>query len=182
MRRPDPKERLRRLPEGPAQKRFELGGAGRYVVPCVAVGLLAAGVVTGAASGTPSWLVVTLCVTAALLAAGGNLIWSAYEAPPGSLAAAPARRRTDRESGGLQRVERLLENGLTDLDRFNLRLRPWLLQLAGQRLLRHAHVRLDDEAARPLLGDSLWELTQGPRTTVPSRQQLRDWVTRIEAL
>lgn len=163
--------------------RRDLAVLGRYLGPSVAVGLVAAVVVEHSGSATPPWLVVALCVTAGLLAALGSLIGASFRAPPGALAAAAVRHRTDRESGGLQRVERLLENSLSDLDRFNERLRPWLIQLAGQRLLRRANVRLDDaEAARPLLGDSLWEMTQSPRTSTPTRQQLREWVARIEVL
>lgn len=135
-------------------------------------------------SATPAWLVASTCVIAGVLIGTGSVVWSNYAPPPGSLPALGRRRRTDRESGGLQRVQRTVENGLREAERFNQRMRPWLIELAEQRLRQRASVdpHHDPDSARELLGGSLWQLTQQPLTTAPTQQQLAEWVARIEAL
>jgi hypothetical protein len=133
---------------------------------------------------TPAWVVAGACLIAGLLVGVGAIVWSTYSPPPGSLPTHARRRRTDRESGGLHRVERTIERGLREVEPFNSRVRPWLIRLAEQRLRHHLSVDLDrdPESARELLGGSLWQLMQQPLTTVPTQQQLAEWVARIEAL
>jgi hypothetical protein len=153
---------------------FALAGA--------AAGVLAWGSLTQDNAVRP-WLVIALAVTAAVLAA---LVWRLWllQYPPPEVARTVARARSDRERGGVQRVERTIEAALADADRFNGRVRPWLVDLAEHRLRRrHAvDLRSDPDRARELLGDSLWQMTRTPRTTPPSRQELTAWVARIEAL
>ncbi len=153
-----------------------------------------AGLVAGVAawaviahSGTSSvrpWLVVSLCVVGALVVGTLATLWRVYQPPSAPAKAAEPRMRTDRETGGLQRVERAIDNGLTDVNRFNDRVRPWLVRLAEHRLRRNHSIdpRFHPEAARTLLGDSLWQIMRAPMTTPPTRQQLAEWLTRIEAL
>ena len=138
----------------------------RYAGIGVGVGIAAAGVIGG------------------LLVGLGAIVAARFEVPPGALPPPARRTRTDRESGGLQRVERTIERGYVEVERFNLRMRPWLVELAEHRLRHHAAVdpHREPDRARELLGGTLWQLTQQPLTTAPTRQQLADWVARIEAL
>jgi hypothetical protein len=132
----------------------------------------------------PPWLVGVACAVGVLIVGAGVLASHGYRAPPGRLHRSFHRTRTDRESGGLRRVERLIDNGFRDTDRFNLRVRPWLLELAEQRLRHRSAVDLqhDPDTARTLLGESLWQLTQQPAATAPTRPELADWIARLEAL
>ena len=150
---------------------------------------LAAALVGGVATqksdlGTPPWLVALACFVAVLLLGLGALAIRGFQPPPGRPIALIPRPPTDRESGGLRRVERIIDAGLRDFDRFNLRTRPWLVALAEQRLRHRADIDLDHDPdqARELLGGSLWQLTQQPLTTAPTRAELADWIARLEAL
>jgi hypothetical protein len=171
-----------------ASRRAERFVLGRYAALAVAAGGI--GWVTAAEShtGTPPPVVGLACFVGGLLAGAAAIVWAAYRPPPGSLATMAPRRRTDRESGGLQRVERTLERGLNDVDRFNDRVRPWLVRLTEQRLRHHAALDLyelvvtEPESAHQLLGGSLCKLIREPRTTAPTRPELAEWVARIEAL
>jgi hypothetical protein len=126
---------------------------------------------------TPPWIIGTVCLAGGLLLGGGAVVASAYRPQPAHLRAPSIRSRTDREAGGLQRVERTLERGFAEVERFNLRVRPWLVDLAGQRLRRH-----DPTGHRELLGGSLCQLIEKPLTVPPTRKQLAEWIARIEAL
>lgn len=132
----------------------------------------------------PPWLVGVAVLAGTLLLAAGGLAARDYRPPPGRPFGSLRRTRTDRETGGLRRVERMLDAGLAETDRFNLRVRPWLVDLAEQRLRHRAAVDLqhDPDTARSLLGGSLWQLTQQPVTTPPTRAELMDWIARLEAL
>jgi hypothetical protein len=168
-----------RLPDRSSPGRDELIAFAR----CAAAGLVAAvvGAVIAYQTGTatPPWLIGAVCLAGGLLLGGAAVVSSAYHPPPGSLLPPSVRTRTDRESGGLQRVERMLERGVDEVDRFNSHLRPWLVQLAEQRLRHHPS---GDHLSRERLGDSLWQLTQQPLTTAPTRKQLAEWISRIESL
>lgn len=171
-----------------AQRRREL----RVLVRFAGFGIVVAGLgylaATQADTHPAPILVAVACFTAVLLVAGGLLVAAGFEPPPGSLRTPSLRRRrTDRESGGLQRVARTVERSTTEVDRFNERLRPWMMRLIAQRLRRRgadldALLDTDPDSARNLLGDSLCTLIRNPVTTAPTQQQLADWVSRIEAL
>lgn len=171
-----------------AQRRQEL----RILLRFAGFGIVVAGLgylaATQADTHPAPILVAAACFTAALLVAGGLVVAAGFEPPPGSLRSPSLRRRrTDRESGGLQRVARTVERSTVEVDRFNDRLRPWLVRLAAQRLRRRgadldALLESDPDSVRNLLGDSLCTLIRHPLTTAPTQQQLTDWVSRIEAL
>jgi F0F1-type ATP synthase assembly protein I len=175
-------------PEQRASRRRELRVLARYT----GAGLVAAviGYIASRSTHTvtPPWLVVAACVIVGLLVGVAAIVWSTYTPPPGSLPTLSRRRRTDRESGGLHRVERTIERSLREVEPFNARVRPWLIRLAEQRLRHHLTVdrystlEANPESARELLGGSLWQLMQQPLTTVPTQQQLAEWVARIETL
>lgn len=172
-------------PLTPAQRRRrDLGTLARFV----AVGLVAAliGGIATQKSGlaTPPWLVALAGFAAMLLLGLGALAIRGFQPPPGRLIALVPRAPTDRESGGLRRVERVVDAGLRDVDRFNLRIRPWLIDLADQRLRHRAGIdpHHDPDTAHDLLGGPLWQLTQQPLTTAPTRTELAEWIARLEAL
>jgi hypothetical protein len=160
----------------------------RLMARCAAIGIgvgIAVAVITSqSGASTPPWLLAVACVVAGLLVGLGAIMAERFEVPPGALPAPSRRARTDRESGGLQRVERTIERGYVEVERFNLRMRPWLVDLAEHRLRHHAAVdpHREPDRARELLGGTLWQLTRQPLTTAPTRQQLAEWVARIEAL
>ena len=133
---------------------------------------------------TPPWVVAAACFAGVLLLALGALAIRGYRPPPGRPIALVPRAPSDRESGGLRRVERVVEAGLREVDRFNLRVRPWLVELAEQRLRHRAGIDLqhDPDTAHDLLGGPLWQLTRQPLTTAPTRAELADWIARLEAL
>jgi hypothetical protein len=165
--------------------RREVAELARYAAAGVIAGVVAWAAFSHSGTGSVRpWLVVTVCVTGALVIGTLATLWRIYQ-PPSAPARTPApRMRTDRESGGLQRVERAIEGGLSDVQRFNERVRPWLVRLAEHRLRRKHAIdpRVHPDAARTLLGDSLWQIMRAPMTTPPTRQQLAEWVSRIEAL
>lgn len=167
--------------------RHELRSVAWFALAGAAAGVLVWGSLAQDNSVRP-WLVITLAVASAVLV---GIVWQLWrlqyaspEHAPLEHASAVARTRTDRERGGVQRVERTIEVALADADRFNGRVRPWLIELAEHRLRRRYAVdlRSDPDRARELLGDSLWQMTATPRKTPPSRQELTAWVARIEAL
>lgn len=172
------------MPDLDPQTREDL----RALVRFGGVGLVAAAVATGAGYqadiDTPPWIVGAMIAIAGLVLAAGAIVANRYR-PLRRRGPTQARRwRSDRESGGLKRVELTLDRGLADVDRFNDRVRPWLVRLAEQRLRHRAAIdpRLDPDTARTLLGGSLWQLMTQPLTTAPSRRQLAEWVTRLEQL
>lgn len=167
----------------PERERAEPALVGRFVAVGVVVGTVA-GLGAAQAGWAAPELVGVGCLVGALLLAALVVLGSGYRPPPGPLPAEAPRAPTDRESGGLRRVERTLEDGLREVDRFNSRVRPWLVRLAEQRLRHHGAVdpHRDPETTRDLVGGTLWQLMQQPLTTVPTRQQLAEWVARIEAL
>ena len=71
-----------------------------------------------------------------------------YDPPAGAPLGTAPRTPTDRESGGLLRVERAIENGMLDVDRFNARVRPWLVELAEARLVHRARRRPESRPGR----------------------------------
>jgi hypothetical protein len=156
----------------------------RYAAIGVGVAVVAAIIAADSGSATPAWLIATVCVVGGLIVGLGATVVARFATPPGRLPPPSRRTRTDRESGGLQRVERTIDRGVVEVDRFNLNLRPWLIDLAEHRLRHHAAIdpQHEPDRARDLLGGSLWQLTQQPMTAAPSRQQLAEWVARIEAL
>jgi hypothetical protein len=170
---------VRRLSDRPELRLFA-----RFVLTGVAAGIAAGIGVEQAGWATPGWLVGVGCLVAALLLGTLVLLAADFEPPPGPLVTRLRRTPTDRESGGLRRVERIVDDGLRDVDRFNSRVRPWLVRLAEQRLRHHSAIDLhhDPDSARDLLGGSLWQLMQQPLTTAPTQQELARWVARIEAL
>ncbi len=167
------------------RRRDDLGVLIRFGAAAVAAGVIGT---VAAANDTgvdaPTWLIGVVCAVGVLMVGAGVLASRGYRSPPSRLYRSFHRTRTDRESGGLRRVERLIDNGFRDTDRFNLRVRPWLLEIAEQRLRHRSAVDLhnDPDTARTLLGDSLWQLTQQPATTAPTRPELADWISRLEAL
>lgn len=166
------------------RRRQDFALVARFVGIGVIGGVLAAVAADQSEISAPPWLIGVAVLAAALLVAAGGLAVRGYQPPPGRPFGFLRRSRTDRETGGLRRVERMIDTGFADLDRFNLRVRPWLLELADQRLRHRAAVDLqhDPDTARTLLGGSLWQLTQQPVTTAPTRAQLADWIARLEAL
>ena len=157
--------------------------ATRYLLVGLAAGGL--GGVTAYKLGTPSpWVIGVACLVGVLVAAAAVATLADYHPPAGAPVGETRRKPTDRESGGLRRVERAIENGLRDVDRFNLRVRPWLVELAEQRLRHHCGVDLarEPDSARDLLGGTLWQLTQQPRTTAPTQREVGEWIARLEAL
>jgi hypothetical protein len=176
--------RAARRPARAERRRQDIALVARFVGVGIVGGVLAAVAADQSAVAAPPWLIGVAVLAGALLLAAGGLAVRGYEAPPGRPFGLLRRSRTDRETGGLRRVERLIETGLAETDRFNLRVRPWLVELADQRLRHRADVDLqhDPDTARTLLGGSLWQLTQQPATTAPSRAQLADWISRLEQL
>jgi hypothetical protein len=156
----------------------------RYAAVGIVVAIVAGVIAAESGSATPPWLIAAVCVIAGLIAGMGATVVARFATPPGRLPPPTRRLRTDRESGGLQRVERTIERGYAEVERFNLRVRPWLIELAEHRLRHHAAIdpHREPDRAREILGGSLWQLTQQPLTASPSPQQLADWVARIEAL
>ncbi len=172
-------------PLTPAQRRrLDLATMARFA----GVGLVAAfiGGIATQKSGltTPPWLIALACFAAMLLLGLGAVAVRGFRPPPGRPIALVPRAPTDRESGGLRRVERVIDAGLRDVDRFNLRIRPWLIDLADQRLRHRAGIdpHHDPDTAHDLLGGPLWQLTQQPLTTTPTRTELVEWIARLEAL
>ena len=167
----------------PATRRERIATLSRY-----AVGGLAAGGLGGVAAyqaGAPApWVVGVACLIGVLLTGVLIAALAGFHPPAGAPVGAARRKPTDRESGGLRRVERTIDVGLRDVDRFNLRVRPWLVHLAEQRLLHRAGVDLtrEPDSARDLLGGTLWQLTQQPRTTAPTQREVGEWIARLEAL
>ena len=162
-------------PLTPAQRRRrDLGTMARFVaVGCVAA--LIGGIATQKSGlATPPWLVALAAFRRDADARPRRARRRAVPAAarPADRAGAPAP--TDRESGGLRRVERVDRRGLRDVDRFNLRMRPWLIDLADQRLRHRAGIdpHHDPDTAHDLLGGPLWQLTQQPRQ--PHRRD-RSW-------
>lgn len=156
----------------------------RFGGAAVVAGLVGGIATQQSALATPPWVVGSAAFAGVLLIGLGALAVRDYEPPPGRPYALVPRAPSDRESGGLRRVERVVDTGLRDVDRFNLRIRPWLVTLAEQRLRHRADLDLHDDPdkARDILGGSLWQLTQQPLTTAPSRTELADWIARLEAL
>ena len=156
----------------------------RYTGVGIVVGIAAAVIAAQSGSATPPWLLAAACVIGGLLVGMGAIVAARFRAPPGARPPPARRMRTDRESGGLQRVERTIERGYAEVERFNLRMRPWLVELAEHRLRHHAAIdpHREPDRARELLGGTLWQLTQQPLTVAPTRHQLAEWVARIEAL
>ena len=83
-------------------------------------------------------------------------------------------------------MERAIDNGLRDVNRFNQRVRPWLVGLAEQRLRapRRIDLRFHPDAARTLLGDSLWQIMRAADDDpADEASELADWTRPgIEAL
>jgi hypothetical protein len=172
-------------PLSPAQRRRQdLGLLARFGASGLVLALVGGIATRQSGLVTPPWVVAVACFTGVLLLALGALAVRGYEPPPGRPVALVPRPPTDREAGGLRRVERIVDTGLREVDRFNLRVRPWLIELAESRLRHRGDTDLhhDPDKAHDLLGGSLWQLTQQPLTTAPTRAELAEWIARLEAL
>ncbi len=171
------------MPRADAVRRGRIIAAARYAGIGLAAGVI--GALIAYESGQPvPWLVGTACLIAVLLIGTVVTAVGSYDPPAGAPLGTAPRTPTDRESGGLLRVERAIKNGMLDVDRFNVRVRPWLVELAEARLVHRAGVdpSRDPEAARDLLGPSLWQLVQRPRTNAPSQREFGEWIARLEAM
>ncbi len=102
---------------------------------------------------------------------------------------APVLRRAPAKPATLAGLEMLVGGALGVAD-VQLRLRPVLREIAAARLARHGvRLELDDDRARELLGDELWEIVR-PGRSLPedrfgpglSRGELRGLLERLEAL
>ncbi len=171
------------MPRADRARRVRILTAARYAGIGLAAGAL--GALIAYESGQPvPWLVGTACLIAVLLI--GTLVTAlgSYNPPAGAPFGTASRTQTDRESGGLLRVERAIKNGMLDVDRFNARVRPWLVELAEARLVHRGGVdpSREPDAARGLLGPSLWQLIQAPRTVAPTQREFGEWIARLEEL
>jgi hypothetical protein len=167
----------------PGSRRTRIAAVSRFTLGGLAAGAI--GGVTAYEAGAPApWIVGVACLIGVLLVGVLLAALADYHPPAGAPVGDFPRKPTDRESGGLRRVERTIETGLRDVDRFNLRVRPWLVHLAEQRLVHRAGIDLtrEPDAARDLLGADLWQLTQQPRTTAPTQREVGEWIARLEAL
>ena len=105
----------------------------------------------------------------------------------------PDRGRRRREAGAelapLARIERRVSTAADSALDAHVRLRPLLQKLAAERLARRG-IRLENQdTARPLLGDELWELIRPDRPRPddrtlpgPDTATVEDFVTRLENL
>jgi hypothetical protein len=104
-----------------------------------------------------------------------------------------ARRRRNAHAEGvpepLVRLEGLLTLAPGSALQTHARLRPLMQELAADRLARHGVLIADEDAARPLLGDELWELVRPDRPRPDDRSlagaapaMIEAFVRRLEEL
>lgn len=163
--------------------RLLLGGTGVGALAGVVVWLA----LVSADGSVRPWLVVALAVTGCVLAAMTVLLVERVSDDAGQVRTrepSKTHARTDRERGGLEGYERRIARAMEDVGRFNDVLRPQLRALAEGRLRSKLGVdsRTDPNRARALLGDNLWQLMTTPVQSIPTHQELDDWVRAIEAL
>lgn len=125
-----------------------------------------------------------LCIAAGL--AVGVCWWLARRIVPPPDPLPPATGADPTPAGLLQltSLESRLSWGSSDPDRFEERVRPLLVELAGERLRSRRGVdpRTDPDHARTILGDPLWTLMTGPLPRSPSRAELSRLVAAIERI
>lgn len=158
--------------------------ARREALLAVAVAAAGGALVRLVAYGSDLRARLDLCVVAGL--AVGVCWWLARRVVPPPDPLPPATEADQRPPGllPLTSLESRLSWGSSDPDRFEERVRPLLVELAGERLRSRRGVdpRTDPDHARTILGDPLWTLMTGPLPHSPSRAELSRLVEAIERI
>jgi hypothetical protein len=163
-----------------------------FVVAALVAGLLVGGgvwaSVWAAGGSVRPWLMFSItiasCLLVALVARLAELRVSADGVAVGRVRALRPAPPTDRERGGLDRLERLLDKAMQDPGRFDFVVRQRLRDLVDHRLRMRYGVDSESDPVRvhDLVGDQLWAVITTRTDQVPTREQLTQWVQRIEAL
>ena len=129
---------------------------------------------------------LAFCLAVGLaLAASWRLVGALRPEPEPS---APGQEDVEPESGGfpeLYLLEHRLSWGSVDPERFELRVRPQLVQLTEERLRQRHGIDpwRQPDRARGIVGEPLWLLMTGPPTLrAPTPSQLADLVTQLERI